>query len=77
MEYLHKNEILHRDIKAENLLLNDKLHIKLVDFGTSTKVAGKISPMIGSLSIMSPENLLENKEIERFSDIWSLGCVVY
>lgn len=58
MEYLHKNEILHRDIKAENLLLNDKFHIKLVDFGTSMKVAGEISPMIGSLSIMSPENLL-------------------
>ena len=63
LKYLHKNNIIHRDIKAGNILLNHQGQCKLADFGVSAQLAQTISrrnTVIGSPYWMAPEVLKQN-----------------
>ncbi|XP_041022306.1 mitogen-activated protein kinase kinase kinase 2-like isoform X2 [Juglans microcarpa x Juglans regia] len=76
LEYLHKNGIMHRDIKGANILVDNKGCIKLADFGASKQatVSGAKS-MKGTPYWMAPEVILQTGH--SFSaDIWSVGCTV-
>ncbi|CAL5389827.1 unnamed protein product [Camellia sinensis] len=80
VEYLHKNGIMHRDIKGANILVDNKGCIKLADFGASKKVV-ELATMTGAKSMkgtpywMAPEVILQTGH--SFSaDIWSVGCTV-
>ncbi|XP_074307166.1 mitogen-activated protein kinase kinase kinase NPK1-like isoform X2 [Silene latifolia] len=80
LEYLHKNGIMHRDIKGANILVDNKGCIKLADFGASKKVV-ELATMTGAKSMkgtpywMAPEVILQTGH--NFSaDIWSVGCTV-
>ncbi|KAJ9700258.1 hypothetical protein PVL29_005872 [Vitis rotundifolia] len=80
LEYLHKNGIMHRDIKGANILVDNKGCIKLADFGASKKVV-ELATITGAKSMkgtpywMAPEVILQTGH--SFSaDIWSVGCTV-
>ncbi|XP_039016583.1 mitogen-activated protein kinase kinase kinase NPK1-like isoform X2 [Hibiscus syriacus] len=80
LEYLHKNRIVHRDIKGANILVDNKGCIKLADFGASKKVV-ELATINGAKSMkgtpywMAPEVILGAGH--RFSaDIWSVGCTI-
>uniref|UniRef100_A0A6N2NJM8 mitogen-activated protein kinase kinase kinase n=1 Tax=Salix viminalis TaxID=40686 RepID=A0A6N2NJM8_SALVM len=80
LEYLHKNGIMHRDIKGANILVDNKGCIKLADFGASKKVV-ELATINGAKSMkgtpywMAPEVILQTGH--SFSaDIWSVGCTV-
>ncbi|KAL5060992.1 hypothetical protein RYX36_032596 [Vicia faba] len=80
LEYLHKNGIMHRDIKGANILVDNKGCIKLADFGASKQVV-ELATMSGAKSMkgtpywMAPEVILQTGH--SFSaDIWSVGCTV-
>ncbi|XP_058208495.1 mitogen-activated protein kinase kinase kinase NPK1-like isoform X2 [Rhododendron vialii] len=80
LEYLHRNGIMHRDIKGANILVDNKGCIKLADFGASKKVV-ELATMTGAKSMkgtpywMAPEVILQTGH--SFSaDIWSVGCTV-
>ncbi|KAL5560770.1 hypothetical protein UlMin_036981 [Ulmus minor] len=80
LEYLHRNGIMHRDIKGANILVDAKGCIKLADFGASKQVV-ELATMTGAKSIrrtpywMAPEVILQTGHT--FSaDIWSVGCTV-
>lgn len=86
LKYLHSNGILHRDLKADNLLLEVDGTCKISDFGISKKSQDIYSnnaemSMQGTVFWMAPEvihSMVENKK-QGYSakvDIWSLGCVV-
>ncbi|TGZ74653.1 hypothetical protein CRM22_000818 [Opisthorchis felineus] len=78
--YLHKNRIVHRDIKPDNILV-DKHEplLKISDFGVSKLLMGlerRATSVLGTHCYMAPE-LLQNKGGYDFSvDIWSFGCTV-
>ncbi|XP_030923637.1 mitogen-activated protein kinase kinase kinase NPK1 isoform X1 [Quercus lobata] len=80
LEYLHKNGIMHRDIKGANILVDNKGCIKLADFGASKQVV-ELATINGAKSMkgtpywMAPEVILQTGH--SFSaDIWSVGCTV-
>ncbi|CAL9200773.1 unnamed protein product [Musa hybrid cultivar] len=80
LDYLHRNGIIHRDIKGANILVDNKGCIKLADFGASKQVA-KLATMNAAKSMkgtpywMAPEVILQTGH--SFSaDIWSVGCTV-
>lgn len=80
LEYLHYKKIIHRDIKAANILVNKGVW-KLTDFGASKKILEdikqeKYKSFIGTPYWMAPEVITQQGH-GRFADIWSLGCTVY
>lgn len=80
LKYLHKNKVIHRDLKLGNLFLNDKLEIKLGDFGLAAKLEyenEKRHTVCGTPNYLAPE-VLNNKSGHSFEvDVWSLGVVLY
>ena len=76
--YLHKNNIIHRDLKSANIMISNDYRAFIGDFGVS-KILGnypKTSTQIGTPYYMSPELFQENK-YDKKVDIWSLGCILY
>ncbi|XP_051162406.1 serine/threonine-protein kinase Nek6-like [Leptopilina boulardi] len=83
--YLHlqPQPIVHRDIKPANILVNEYFVTKLCDLGlgksdlfSKTLQSTHVGRWRGTLLYMAPEILLENKEANENSDIWSLGCTL-
>jgi len=78
IEYLHGNLIAHRDIKAENILMDSKLSIKLIDFGLANYIRNdRHNTACGSLMYAAPEVLMEIPYNPMDADIWSMGVVLY
>ncbi|XP_016995705.2 serine/threonine-protein kinase par-1 [Drosophila takahashii] len=79
VEYCHKKGIVHRDLKAENLLLDLNMNIKIADFGFSNhfKPGELLATWCGSPPYAAPE-VFEGKQYTGPEiDIWSLGVVLY
>ena len=77
--YLHSQNIAHRDIKIDNMLLDGKKNLKLVDFGLSTKYSDDelLNQPCGTVVYAAPE-VLEGKEYHgMLADVWSSGIVLY
>ena len=78
LNYLHKNKIIHRDLKTMNIFLTKDNHIKIGDFGVSKKLNNNIYAytFIGTPYYLSPE-MCRNKAYDEKTDMWSLGCILY
>lgn len=75
LKYLHSRQILHRDIKAANLLMTELGHCKLADFGVSAEISAlthRAQTVIGTPNWMAPEVIRASYYNDR-ADIWSLG----
>ncbi|XP_050096706.1 serine/threonine-protein kinase par-1 [Anopheles aquasalis] len=79
VEYCHNKGIVHRDLKAENLLLDSKMDIKIADFGFSNfyKKGELLATWCGSPPYAAPEVFEGKRYTGPEIDIWSLGVVLY
>ncbi|KAI6661927.1 Testis-specific serine/threonine-protein kinase 1-like [Oopsacas minuta] len=78
MQYIHTNGFAHRDLKCENLLIHKNFNLKISDFGFSTQISHKrCDTYCGSLAYAAPEVIDGKPYIATFSDIWSMGVVLY
>ena len=79
INYCHLKNICHRDIKLENILLLENKKIKIIDFGFGIKSNNNTYHKFfcGTPSYMPPEIINKEKYIAQFSDIWSLGILLY
>ena len=80
LQYLHNNNIIHRDIKSANILLNNKGCIKIGDFGLARFISPlnqkkKYTNRVVTLWYRAPELIFGSKNYGPEIDIWSVGCV--
>ena len=74
---LHANDIIHRDIKLENMLLNDNAEVKLCDFGwVSPPEDPERNIKCGTYEYMAPEVVMQ-KPYDHKIDVWSIGILAY
>ncbi|XP_059653902.1 serine/threonine-protein kinase STY46-like [Cornus florida] len=78
MNYLHQNNIIHRDLKAANLLMDENELVKVADFGVARVKAtsGVMTAETGTYRWMAPE-VIEHKPYDHKADVFSFGIVLW
>ncbi len=76
MNYLHSVNVYHRDIKLENLLVDNNV-LKIIDFGFAIKSKEKLKVYCGTPQCMLPELVLKKEYNGADADLWATGIVMY
>ena len=76
VEHLHEKNIIYRDLKPENVMIDEDGYPKLIDFGTAKKITGRTYTVVGTPHYMAPE-VIEGKGYGLSADLWSIGVMIY
>lgn len=80
MTFLHWNNVIHRDLKSLNVLLDEEGRAKICDFGLSTVLSANMthaSAAVGTPAWSSPEALLGDTEVRKSTDVYSFGVILW
>jgi serine/threonine protein kinase len=78
LDYMHGRGVIHRDLKLENILINDG-DAKLADFGLSTQTRSSLSlrsTLVGTIVYLSPERA-NSEKYGPMADMWAVGCIIW
>jgi len=79
VHFCHKKGVSHRDLKPDNILINKKKKVKLIDFGFGIKQISKRTKhfsFVGTLTYMAPEVIKKEECLPQPTDMWSLGIIL-
>ncbi|EPY49869.1 CMGC/CDK/CDK5 protein kinase Pef1 [Schizosaccharomyces cryophilus OY26] len=79
ISFCHENRVLHRDLKPQNLLINNRGELKLADFGLARSIGipvNTFSNEVVTLWYRAPDVLLGSRAYNTSIDIWSVGCIM-
>lgn len=76
LQYLHDRNIIYRDLKPENVMVDEEGFTKLIDFGIAKIVSGRTYTIVGTPHYMAPEVITRNG-YSYAADYWSLGVMLY
>ena len=80
IKYLHDQNVIHRDVKPENLLVNENMDLKLCDFGFARLISGsskeRLTDYVATRWYRAPELLLTQGEYGPEVDYWAVGCIM-
>ena len=76
MDYLHKHHYIYRDLKPENVMINDKGYIKLIDFGTVKEIKDRTTTTVGTPQYMAPE-MVNGTGYSFQVDMWAIAICMY
>ncbi|ESO03263.1 hypothetical protein HELRODRAFT_80468, partial [Helobdella robusta] len=76
LEYLHLQNVVYRDLKPENLLLDSQGHLKVTDFGFAKKLIDRTWTLCGTPEYLAPEIIL-NKGHNKAVDWWAFGIILF
>lgn len=76
IQYLNKKNIIHRDVKPDNILIDNKGYVKLIDFGIAKEIKNYTDTIVGTSYFMAPE-VIEGKGYSFSVDYWSIGICLY
>ena len=78
LDYMHQRRVVHRDLKLENILVDDKLNLKIADFGFACyKSIDSLKSYKGTMTYMAPE-IKEGKVYKGTQvDLFSLGVILF
>jgi MAP/microtubule affinity-regulating kinase len=78
MEYCHSQDVVHRDLKLENLLLDESDNVRIIDFGFATCYPDKkVKLFCGTPSYMAPEIVGRKEYRGQPADVWALGVLLF
>lgn len=76
IDYLHMHDIIHRDLKCENVMIDGGKNVRLIDLNFSCPNYDSHTTLCGSPGYIAPE-IIEEKKYNNSIDIWSLGVIIY